>query len=200
MHKLFPFIDKKNIEKLQIDSESIHLITTRKPAEKITNIICTLLEKLELNPKDIIITDCTSGCGGNTISFAKIFKHVHAIEINKMRCNFLFNNLELYNLKNVDINNNDFIKILPIISDHDVVFIDPPWGGIDYKLSEFIEISMSNMTLNEICNFILDNQKMKKVPKFIVIKLPKNLNFNSLNIPYDKYELKQMIILIIEKK
>jgi 16S rRNA G966 N2-methylase RsmD len=196
MHKLFPFIEKKNIEKLQIDSESIHFITTRIPAEKITNIICMHLEKLNLRPEDIVITDCTSGCGGNTISFAKKFKHIHAIEIEKNRCECLYNNLELYNLKNVDINNNDCIKLLPIISDHDVIFIDPPWGGINYKLSKLIDISISGLTLNDMYHFIFDKEKMKKNPLFLVIKLPKNFNFDTLHIPYIKYELRKMYIII----
>lgn len=197
MYKLFPFIEKKNMNKLLIDEESKHYITTRVPAERITNIISLHVEQLGININNIIITDCTAGVGGNTISFAKKFKHIHAIEIIETRCNQLYNNIKLYELDNVDINNNDCLKVLPIISDHDVIYIDPPWGGTNYKYENKIDIEISNVSLNDICKMIFNKEIMKRIPYFIVIKLPKNFNFESLLFKYVKYELKKMFIIVI---
>src|SRR5580692_7436028 len=58
--RLFPYInDISLIDKLKIDADSIHYISVREVADKITKIIKTYSKD-----KDAIITDATAGVGG----------------------------------------------------------------------------------------------------------------------------------------
>ena len=44
------------------------------------------------------------GVGGNTLKFSKHFKHVNAIELSKINCHVLKNNvIKVYNRENVNI-------------------------------------------------------------------------------------------------
>ena len=95
-----------------------------------------------MNLNNLIITDATAGIGGNTISFANNFFKVNAIEINKKRFDFLKNNINVYNFNNVEIINNDYIKIMKTLK-QDIVFIDPPWGGRNYKNINLLNINLS---------------------------------------------------------
>src|SRR5436190_238493 len=104
--RLFPYLSDKSLaNKLQIDNDSIHYISIREYAEKISSIIKLHLEMINIKNEDTIITDAMGGVGGDTISFAKNFKFIYAIEIDKTRFDYLKNNTEVYNLHNIKILN-----------------------------------------------------------------------------------------------
>lgn len=200
---LFPYLSDKSVAvNLKIDNESIHYISLREYAEKISEIIAKHLKMINIKPMDAVITDATAGVGGNTLSFAKIFKHVHAIEIDKLRCDYLQNNVNVYKFSNVDVLQNDCTLLLNKIDDHDVIFIDPPWGGKNYKDHKNLKLSLSNISIELLCNLLMKKEIMVKIPELIVLKLPKNYDvsylYNSINkkkIYY--YDLKKMILIII---
>jgi hypothetical protein len=85
---------------------------------------------------------------------------------------------------------NDFLN-------QDIIFIDPPWGGKNYKSIDKINISIDEYTLEDICNHLIKNS----LAKLIVLKLPKNYNFEQLesqiSFPIEYYELKKMILVLI---
>jgi len=199
--KLFPYIMNKFLaSRLKIDTDALHYITVRDYSVKINNIIIELLDKIKLKPENCIITDTTACVGGNAISFAQIFKYVYAIEINKKRTEFLKNNIDVYNLTNINVIHNNFLKEIDKIKDHNIVFIDPPWGGKNYKDIENLKLSISNIPLENIIKDLIDLTKMAKIPELIVLKLPTNYdikhfydNFNNKDIYY--YNLEKMLIL-----
>lgn len=201
--RLFPYLDnKEKAARLKIDDESIHFISIREYADKITDIIKYHLLELNIDPEDAVITDATSGVGGNTISFAMNFKKVNAIELDEQRCTYLRNNIDIYDLINTKIYNDDCTKILPQIDNHDVIFIDPPWGGKNYKDHEFLRLHLSDVSIEMLCNGMLNPNWMKKCPSIIVYKLPINYdikyfyeNVNSNLIYY--HNLKKMCLIII---
>ena len=201
--RLFPYLnDKKKAEKLKIDDDSIYYISIREHADKISKIIHNELLKLHLDPKQCVITDATAGVGGNTISFAKNFREVNSIEIEEKRFNYLVNNVNLYELDNVNFYNEDCTKILPCIDNHDVVYVDPPWGGKSYKNHEFLKLQISQVSIEMMCNHILDYKIMKKVPVMIVLKLPNNYDIHYLYKTIKSktiyfYNLEKMYILVI---
>ncbi len=173
--RLFRKIDDLSImNNLQIDNESIHYITPKEKSSLISQIILNHLSILKININNIIITDAMACVGGDTISFAHIFKKVIAIELNKDRVKYLTNNINVYKLKNVEIFNDDCLKILHNISRHNVVFIDPPWGGSKYKEHKNLTLKISDKPLEQICNDIMNENIMKCTPELIVLKLPKN--------------------------
>lgn len=204
--RLFPYLkDKEKALKLKIDEKSIYYISIREYAAKISNIVKKHLELLEIDSKNAIITDATAGVGGDTISFALHFKYVYAIEIDKLRAEYLTNNVNIYDLKNVKIVNDDCTKILNLIENHDVIFIDPPWEPNDesYKNQVKLRLPLSFYeSIEAYCNRLMDPTYMKKVPKIIVLKLPKNydmLHFYKTvkhkNVYY--YDLRKMVILVV---
>lgn len=201
--RLFPFLDDPSkADQLKIDPDSMHYISLREDAENISLIIVNHLNKLNLDPKNTIITDATSGVGGNTISFAMSFKWVYGIEMDPLRCNYLKNNLSVYNLKNHTIINDDCLNIMHQIPDHDVIFMDPPWGGKGYKEYQALKLQLSNTSLEMICNDIMDEKFMVKSPKMIVLKLPSNYDVRYLYkmVKSDEiyfYELDKMFIFVI---
>lgn len=205
--RLFPYLrDKEKAENLLIDDESIYYISVREYAEKTTEIIKHhLIEIGKNNPQEIIITDAMGGVGGNTISFAKNFKFVYSIEFEKERAMMMKNNIRIYNCHNIKVVNDDCMNILKHINNHDVIFLDPPWGGSDYKNYDLLRLKINNEPIENICNRLSDSRYMKKIPSMIVLKLPKNYdikNFyysiNNKKIYY--YNLKKMIILVLLTK
>jgi 16S rRNA G966 N2-methylase RsmD len=198
--RLFPYIsNKKRASCLKIDDDSLHYISLREVANKITIIISHHLKKLGLN-KNIIITDATAGVGGNTISFGMKFDYVNAIEIDEQRYEYLVNNISVYNLTNIITFNSDCLDIITRLK-HDVIFIDPPWGGKDYKQYQKLRISLSNKPIESICNEIITT-KIHKPPKLIVLKLPTNYDIEYIFkiIKSDTiylHKLKKMLIIVI---
>lgn len=201
--RLFPYLENKELwNKLQIDDDSIHYISIREYAEKISNIIKTHMFNLNFMPNEIIITDATAGVGGDSISFAKNFKHVYAIERDNIRANYLKNNTTVYNCNNVTIFNDNCLHIIPQINDHNVIFVDPPWGGIDYKKYSDLRLVLDTESIENLCLKWMDQTYMKKIPELIVLKLPKNYDISYFyqtvkNKKIYYYDLKKMIILVI---
>ena len=141
--KLFPQ-KKENENDLKLLSDEVgrYSISLPKDAEIITSLIEYHINKLKLLSTNLIITDSTAGIGGNTISFSSKFKNVNSIEIDKKRFGFLKNNINYYNLHNVNLLNCDYLNILENMI-QDIVFMDPPWGGRGYKKKSSIHVSSS---------------------------------------------------------
>ena len=201
--KLFPYINDKNkINNLKIDQESIHYISIRDVAENITKIIISHLKDIGFDKNDIIITDATAGVGGNTISFCRNFKFVHAIETDKTRFEYLKNNLEVYKLSNYKLYNDSCLNLFNK-TNHNIVFIDPPWGGKLYKNHNKLSLEIDNIKIESICNNLMNKKIVEYTPKLIVLKIPKNYNLTYLNdnIKSNKvylYTLKKMFIIVIQ--
>jgi len=201
--RLFPYLDnKEKAAKLKIDDDSIHYISIREYADKITDIIKFYLSELDIDPDDATITDATAGVGGNTISFGMNFKKVNAIELDEQRSKYLVNNIDIYDLTNIDIYNDDSTKVLTKLDNHDVVFLDPPWGGKTYKNHEFLRLHLSDVSIEMLCNGMMNKEWMKKCPAIIVYKLPINYDIkyffehvNSSLIYY--HNLKKMSLIVI---
>jgi len=200
--RLFPYInDKTRAEQLKIDNDSIHYISLREVAYKISEIIMWHLKKENIDISECIITDATAGVGGDTISFGMNFKQVNAIEIDELRYEYLVNNINVYDLKNITTYHDDCINVIFDILDQDVVFIDPPWGGKSYKEHKSLKLNICNIPIEEFCNNLI-NGDIKSSPTLIVLKLPQNYDLkhlyktvNSDNIYLHK--LKKMKIIVI---
>lgn len=201
--RIFPLLKKTEYKKIMIDEESLMYVTNYKDSERICNIICNHLQKIK-DPSESVIVDGTGGIGGDTITFAKKFMNVISIELDDTRYGFLKNNIKIYELKNVtDIKGNS-IDIIEKLPNFDVIYLDPPWGGREYKLHDSLRLHMNGIEIEEIlANFLKDENLC--VPKLIALKLPKNYDIKYL---YDKiksdeiniylYELYKMYIIVIE--
>jgi predicted RNA methylase len=149
----------------------ISYMTSRIDAELTAGIIISHCNEKNIKYNDIIITDATTGLGGNTLSFAKLFKHVYAIEKDYNTYKILENNMKEYGYSNVTLINDDFMNIYESFNQH-VIFIDPPWGGKNYMKHKNLRLKLSDVEIEYICSLLRKN--------IIVLKLPINYDFQYL--------------------
>ena len=166
----FPNIKGVDLTKIQFIDQSINYITEYHDAVFVNKIIENIfINKNIFNKKnDINVLDGTSHIGGNTIAFALNGFNTTGIEIDKDVYNLLNYNINLYKLK-VKTICTDFVKFIPKIN-QDVVFLDPPWGGVNYKKIDKLELYLSKINLIDIVN------KLKNKTKCIILKVPFNYN------------------------
>ena len=223
--RIFPYMKKfNNYGNIKIDDDSFSFITIREIADLTSKIICYHLLNFNINPQKISIIDYTAGVGGNVLSFCKFFNYVYAIEIDRLRSEYLINNIEVYGFKNIQVINNCAIKIHNnklIEINPSVIFLDPPWGGNDYKNNDILLLKLGEMKIEEliidICEKFYNNKtnielNKNNLKKLIILKLPRNYDieymYNYLeNNKKDEYSLKKfvyifnkMIILVCKLK
>jgi len=190
---LFNENDFKNtydLRKIKLDSTSIYSITPYKYTIKINDLI-----KKHTCSFDMTITDATACVGGDSISFCKHFKNVNAIELCPDRFYFLSENLKLYNFQNYKIYNNDSLQLVKKLK-QDIIFLDMPWGGRNYKDKKEVDLYLSGLQSYEICN------NFKEYTKYVVLKVPNNFAFEKFkkNIKfsnYFKYNLDKFQLIIL---
>jgi len=169
-------------ENLKSDQEGLYSLSHKLDADLLSKIL-----KDKFN--DIKIMDGTASIGGNSISFGKHFSNVISVEINEIRFSML-----LENLKNNSLNNltycGDFMNFLDL--DFNLIFLDPPWGGPNYKLKKILTLEMDNISLKEI------TKTLKSKGKIVVLKLPYNYDMNDFKeFNYEKIQIKNYFIVII---
>lgn len=154
---------------LMMSEVSLYSSTCAQHAEATSKKIADIM-----GTNNIVITDATAHIGGNTYNFAKNFKQVNAVEINKGNYDMLVNNMKILKVvEKIDFKCQDYTMICKSLK-QDVIFIDPPWGGPEYKYKESLDISLSKIDLSDVILSVVNNAKL------IVIKLPFNYNFNRL--------------------
>ena len=146
------------------------------------------------------LTEASACIGGNSWSFADKVKNINLVEIDdnnfkalKHNMEVVFNKdlvnkdsgnntLEYKSGKNMSFFNDNYIKIRDEIGG-DIIFYDPPWGGVDYKNEPQVGYSYGGKFYS-----IEDMAKKsfyKVPPELIVFRVP--MSSNVLNSDY-KYE------------
>lgn len=172
MDEVFPLREGIDYTKLKLTTEGEYSVTRRRDSDKMMSIITKTVGDL----RNKTVTDATGCIGGDTIQFALRCLFVNSIELKKENFEALQNNVQVYNLQNVTIHHGDCTKIFNWKTD--ILFVDPPWGGPNYKENETLELYLSEKRLDEWLEEIL----LKKIrPKYIFLKLPQNYNFSRLN-------------------
>lgn len=203
--KLFPKMNGVSLNNLKIDTESISYITTPHESKKITDIIVKHISNSK-NAKDSVLIDATGGVGGDTIMLATQFGSVISIEIETDRYNLLKHNVEEYKYNNITVINGDSLIIIPKLPHVDVIYVDPPWGGKDYKTKENLRLLLGTTELESFILNCFNSEIMICIPKLMALKIPKNYDLKYL---YEKishmfdiylYQLKKINILVLEQK
>lgn len=162
------------LNKLQASREACYSITRPAAAKAILAIIEQNLANIGLNIHECTITDATACVGGDTLHFARVFRHVNAVEINPEHHKMLINNLNVYKRLNVVPYLSDYVKVMTTMK-QDVVFIDPPWGGPLYKKKKSVWLSLSGVPIQDIVY-----QHIKIHTPLIVLKVPTNFDISTL--------------------
>jgi hypothetical protein len=174
------FPDGADKSQIKLTTESLYSVTPHNEANIINkHIISAVKYYLRNNPNSLTIVDGSANVGGNTIPFATIFKNVVAVEIDKLTCEYLQHNVSLYSYNNIKCINGDIGELIAsrdnVIMGAQVLFLDPPWGGVLYKFYPKVELLLGKRKLVEVigdafkCDF-----------NIIAIKVPFNYIINDL--------------------
>lgn len=170
-------------QNLKSDNEGLYSLSHKEDADKLTHII---KEKYG----NINIMDATSGIGGNSISFGSNFSTVISIEMNAERFEMLKENIQSRKLNNILLYGN-FMTYINM--DYDLIFLDPPWGGPNYKYEKSTHFGINNTSLKEVTKILRSKDKI------VIWKLPFNYNLNEFDkFNYEIHHIKNYLILIIE--
>jgi tRNA/tmRNA/rRNA uracil-C5-methylase (TrmA/RlmC/RlmD family) len=162
---LFKFVDYQIRSKILLDEEALYSTTDQITADKITTDILSFV------PRTSTITDATACAGGNTYSFAQHFDHVYAFELDHMRVRILQHNMKLLGARNVVVRHGDSSSLCRQ-QYQDVIFLDPPWGGPNYKKHAKIVLYLSDKHIADFCNDIA----IEKKARYIALKAPTNFD------------------------
>jgi 16S rRNA G966 N2-methylase RsmD len=170
VNEVFPNITIDNYDKIKFTEESIYSVSKIDGANRLIEII-----KDNMKTSDIVVTDGTANIGSDTISMAHEFNKINAIEYDKDNYEALKNNVKVLNIKNIKLYQGDTNEIIKDI-EQDVLYVDPPWGGVDYKKENRLKLYMDK---KELSQFYLDN---KDKFKLFIAKVPKNYDINGFII------------------
>lgn len=120
--------------------------------------------------KNSVITDATSGIGGNSIYFV-VFNKLNCVEINKIAFEVLKKNLNNY--YNIDYYNNNYCNICYNLK-QDVIFLDPPWEK-NYKLKKTSILCLNSIPIKDIIDSLYLHADI------IVLKSPMNFECVTMN-------------------
>ncbi|EEB08735.1 RNA methyltransferase Tgs1 [Schizosaccharomyces japonicus yFS275] len=168
-YRLFSRFD----EGIWLDYQSWYSVTPESTANRIAEDI---IKKYQ---PDVVI-DAFSGCGGNTIQFAKR-AYVIGLEIDPVKIAFARHNLDVYNVdqSRVIFMQGDVLDSLQSLKFpaqmRVVVFMSPPWGGPSYSQKD--AYSLSDLTPYPF--EALYKQALKITP-FVAAFLPKHTDLYEL--------------------
>uniref|UniRef100_M4BGE9 Trimethylguanosine synthase n=1 Tax=Hyaloperonospora arabidopsidis (strain Emoy2) TaxID=559515 RepID=M4BGE9_HYAAE len=143
---------------IQLDHESWFSVTPQAIAEHIAmRLSCD------------VVLDPFAGCGGNVIQLAMTCKQVIAIDIDPVKIRMAKHNAAIYGVADkIEWIVGDSIDLLPSLQ-ADVVFLSPPWGGVDYNRTCF---SLDDMLVKGVSGLDLF-AKVRKVSKNVAYYLPR---------------------------
>ena len=165
--------ENADLENLKLTKESVYSVTPWKEADVVSKEI---VKRLNMKPKDIIITDATANVGGNTLSFYRNkMSKINSFEIDTLTCEFLKNNLRMYRYITDNVFCENYLNRYMDIA-QDVIFFDPPWGGPDYFKKKNLNLYLGDTNIKYIIKNLLDYDKAK----LVVVKVPFNFAFKDL--------------------
>lgn len=185
MEEFFPKKSGVVYSKLKLTPEGEYSITKRKDGEVLLKYMKSILK----TTKDKHITDLTGNVGGDTILFGLHFKKVDSIELNPENFEALKNNVETFGLENVELHQGDSTKIFNWKTD--VLYIDAPWGGPDYKENKELDLYLGDKRVDEFV------QEVRDKAKYIFLKVPRNYKFDRFkNI--QKFKIRGYYLILVK--
>jgi len=172
MEAYFPFKERVVYSDLILTPEGLYSVTKRIDGERLIAFLNGMIPDIRKQT----ITDATACVGGDTLLFSLHFKKVESIEWKRHNMAALQNNVEVFGAGNVVLHEGDATRVFNWKTD--VLYVDPPWGGPDYRKLENLELFIGCYRLDKWIEEIL---KRTERPKTVVLKLPRNYNFARLN-------------------
>jgi len=155
--KFFNSTDEQT-ELIQFTMSSLYEASTYEQASKTARIIGNYM-----GTSDLTITESSAGIGANTNAFAEEFKEVNAVELDITTMDCLMTNMRTMDRSNVNLILGNYLERFDKLS-QDVVFIDPPWMGMQYKNKRQITLEYK---LNK--SYVLMHELAKKQHNVLLI-------------------------------
>lgn len=193
LNRFFPFFKNVNNNNFLITEEGLYSVSRPKEADMISKKI---RHTLELDAKELVIADMTANVGGNTLSFCKHFNHVYAFELQWLNYLILENNIRVADFQDrCTVIHGDSLQFVDK-NKFDVIFFDPPWGGVNYKEQTSVDLYLGEKSMVDIVIELL----AKNLSKLIAIKVPYNYNFigfKEADISYQTHKINNLLLVII---
>jgi len=176
------------IEQLQVDDVALFSITPAPDADIMSRLIAGLDD---VDPQKLgrlpVITDGCACVGGNVISFACSgrFSRVNAVEFDQARARMLQHNVSVIAGREegsppaaTSVKSGSYLDLMRELH-QDIVFLDPPWGGPEYKDVEKVPLYLGNQHLAEIVADLSSSASVNGT-RYVVFKAPKNFDIDDM--------------------
>lgn len=184
-----------HLKNFKMNEEGAFSITRPFESRQIVKIMKEVCKPSKLN--SMIITDATACVGGDLVHFSKEFLYVNGVEMNKDNYDCLVENIEHFGCKNVNLFCQNYLDIFRRLK-QDIIYMDPPWGGVEYKQKKEIVLKLDDVPVHELIETI----KQERLARYIFIKAPMNVWLDeSMNkhvrtiYHYNKLESFKLIII-----
>ena len=199
MDYYFSNIPKEERYRAQADKVSLYSCTAPALADSHTKIILENYKKFVTNENKTQVprvVDATACIGGNTISFARAGVPVTAFEVSPQRARMLAKNALLSGQEgNIQIINGDFTQLYRFL-DFDILYMDPPWGGPEYRFKTLVDMTLGDKDVKDfIMNIIYETRV-----KLIALKAPLNYNVKGLQELFQVNQVPVEISVIEQEK
>lgn len=163
--KIYSNVKKSDLDKLIFTEESLYSVSKIKGSKFLIDVI----RQYYRDPKKLILTDATANVGSDSINLSYHLKKINAIEIDEINYKALVNNINVLKIRNIETFNYDSNEIISNLK-QDIIYVDAPWGGRDYKNKKKLDLYIGNINLSQ---FYLNN---KDYAKLFIFKVPYNYN------------------------
>lgn len=192
----FPTLENAEY-KIKTTKESLYSMTSR----ECFNYLCENINILFPSPLKLTLIDGTANIGSDTIKLCNRYKgrlnKIYSIELKKDNFLALKHNIDLYKLitENMcECYNMSSLIFLDTSVNVDIIYIDPPWGGENYKDIKNLNLSLDNINIIDIYIKYIDKSKL------FIFKLPITYNYNYFNDKIFEYNKEQEYKIVCEKK
>ena len=193
LNRFFPFLKDVENNNFLITEEGLYSVSRPKEAEMITKKI---RQSLGENTRELVVADMTANVGGNVLNFCKYYGHVYAFELQWLNYLILQNNIRVAKFQDkCTVIHGDCLQFVDKYQ-FDIIFFDPPWGGVNYKEQTSVDLYLGEKSMVDIVIELL----AKNLSKLIAIKVPYDYNFTGLkeaDIHYQTHKINNLLLVII---
>lgn len=192
--KISPFTNSQVKDYLFTDV-SLYSSADEEHSIETAKLLLNYYSKQEL--KGLSLIEASSCIGGNTWGFNELIDNVTAIEIDDNNYTSLVHNMDILGA-NVKCIKDNFIKVKDT-GKWDIVFYDPPWGGVNYKNEPQVGYSYNGKFYD--LDALASKSFYTHPPKILMFRIPIKSEINVSEYTYrdeviftDKYPIYKIII------
>lgn len=185
--------------KMELTKEGKYSVTDAKAAGVICSAILKTARCIGASTNEIV--DATACNGGDTLSFLHRgkFRRVTSVEVDPDNYRCLVQNLRAAgylpaattcdSTRRVRVLLDDFTLCYERFSGAQIVYMDAPWGGPDYKLEKDLMLYLSDRPLDRLTRDVF----RRGVAKLVCLKVPFNFAFKRFKRTLgDRYTVQQV--------